>query len=290
MATTTAALLLCFCARASCKEPEPEPSCEDGALLQIRAPPSDASALLQGLQIPDEPLLQVRDEALLQNEAGQGTGMPWCRPRLCWSPYHHHNESQGDRPLCADALFELLVAVGDRLTALDYDWQICQGTLLGAIRDKDIIPWTADVDLCLGNESWARFKNQATAVQVPWRKQLPMVPGYTFGYERTESSTLFRGCEDNENQTAHQLDYDRRVAYVDISDSDNEQWPDRHSELHKGRLGPLMAGPKKMVEIRGRWFPAPEAAEEELEILYGPNWRTPDHAHSGHGHWRFDRA
>jgi hypothetical protein len=309
--TTTVALLL-FCAIVSCHESQDKvacdgASCEDSALLQRIGeqgmglaevsllprswPRSDGAGHFQdGAARPD-------GATLLQDGASHGTQVPWCRPRLCWSPYHQGSGPQGDRPLCADALFDLLVSVGGRLTDLGFDWQICHGTLLGAIRDNDIIPWTADVDICLRNESWHRFLDAAVPFENSdgwWASDLPerpplrtltpqWLPGYAFGFLTSDSVTTIRGCEDSATQDWHLLNYqDSRVVYMDISDCDRDPWPDPHMSTMRR----VVAEPKRMVMIRDRAFPAPRDAEIELEVLYGSGWRTPDRQHSSHGGWR----
>ena len=47
---------------------------------------------------------------------------------------------------------EVLLAAVDILNDLKYDYFLCNGTLLGIIRDSQLIPWDIDLDIGLGNE------------------------------------------------------------------------------------------------------------------------------------------
>ena len=61
----------------------------------------------------------------------------------CWQ------SSKKINPCCTDKLREMLINVTDVFDELDILYWIDFGTLLGAIRHQDIIPWDYDVDLCI---------------------------------------------------------------------------------------------------------------------------------------------
>lgn len=242
---------------------------------------NDASAAAQSAEPPDEALLIETSAAVsAKHDTTTMTGSIACRPMRCRSPYH--DVGPLDARNCSDALFDMLVSVSEKLTAEGYDWQLCQGTLLGAVRDRDIIPWSGDVDVCLSEESWLRLQRSALpegnglvgsalpAAEEQW------LPGYNIGYE--PGKMAMRTCENFEDQEPAPLDcFDQSMVYMDIVNIETCPWK-QHA-----RMLDIIRGSKRMVEIRGRFFPAPGDAEAELESLYGSDWRTPTLDHGAHG-------
>ena len=60
-------------------------------------------------------------------------------------------------PNCADVLFKYLVDVTDSLEALNITYYIQYGTLIGAVRDQNIIPWETDIDIVVPKLSSAQM-------------------------------------------------------------------------------------------------------------------------------------
>lgn len=190
-----------------------------------------------------------------------------CRSHPCWSPYHSTGVQPHGVPSCADALFNMLVAVAEGLNSHGLDWRICEGTLLGAERDEEIIPWTADVDLCLTEASFLRFREY---VQSPAN----MHTDYVFGNANTE---YIRGCGNFPTGDAYDFSWQNlNFVYMDLYNTDRINFFDNP-------MREIMNGPKKNATIRGKKFPAPQDAKQFLEMTYGPNWSIPDHTHSPHG-------
>ncbi|CAJ1456681.1 unnamed protein product [Effrenium voratum] len=57
---------------------------------------------------------------------------------------------------CSDLMFEMLVDFSDFLRRHNVTFMVSEGTLLGAVRDQDIIPYTADLDIFVPREGWEK--------------------------------------------------------------------------------------------------------------------------------------
>merc|ERR1712032_99310 len=68
------------------------------------------------------------------------------------------------------------------MTKNDVEYYVLFGTLLGAHRDKDIIPWSGDLDLGIYSKDVLKLTTQK---DIPW----------SFGYQN--SFVIPRGCENH---------------------------------------------------------------------------------------------
>jgi len=176
-------------------------------------------------------------------EAIQCVGVPCVYKGNC-------GKADAARPCCADSLFELLNKTADFLEANDIEYYVWAGTLLGGVRDQDIIPYTADIDLAM------RYDGMSKLVE--------SVSSYAYG---REGDALVRGCAAHGGAGAVEKEFtwnDLSLPYMDVYDID--RW--KSIVPYKDQF----TGNGKVV-IRGRSFPAPKRPEDLLQIKYG-DWHT----------------
>jgi len=80
----------------------------------------------------------------------------------------HVARISGD-PKCPRTRFEMLALLSRELEGTGIAWFVHYGTLLGAVRDERIIPWTNDVDVCVPHRTSiaeADFMKNLTCVEV----------------------------------------------------------------------------------------------------------------------------
>ena len=80
----------------------------------------------------------------------------------------HVTRTSGD-PKCPSTRFEMLSLLSRELEGSGIAWFVHYGTLLGAVRDEQIIPWTNDVDVCVPHRTSiaeADFMKNLTCVEV----------------------------------------------------------------------------------------------------------------------------
>lgn len=138
-----------------------------------------------------------------------------------------------------------LAAILDRLKVQYY---LADGTLLGAVRDGDLIPWDDDVGLCMKHED---FQDRREAL----KEEL-----IAHGFEVEEGSTrnpklnIFKRSEKFE-LTSWRLRGRMRVRW-------GLKMPARFLEA------------PGLVTLRGRVYPSPSPVEDYLAHRYG-DWQTP---------------
>lgn len=190
----------------------------------------------------------------------------WCEDRRCWSAYHSQGAQPLGMPKCENSLFDMLVSVSDGLKAHGLDYVLCWGTLLGALRNQDIIPWTTDIDFCLTNKSYFKVKEGNRSYL---HTDLAVNPDVSNG------DHLLRVCGNFSDGELHEFSSDNRsFVFADLYNADKYTYLSAEQRQ-------IINGPKKMVTIRGRDFPAPAQAEQFLDIAYGSGWRTPDQKKQG---------
>ena len=161
---------------------------------------------------------------------------------------------------------------------------VSYGTLLGAQRENNVIPWTADIDICVPSlikeSTRTVFSQMATCFDVE-----PYIDSDLFH--------LYSKAADVEVVSHGWLR--RSTAYVDVYGafgrgeavtseallylvgSHSARNPDGITLL-ESLVFPINASG---VRIGDRSYAAPRDPEALLEIMYGKEWRTPDRGHSG---------
>lgn len=171
---------------------------------------------------------------------------------------------------CKDLMYEMLSDFSDFLTRNNVTHFVVEGTLLGGVREKDIIPYTADVDLMIPRSGWEKAKEinkdrskdrSYTFMQDPHERNCARLCAVWNGLPVNRAS-FDKSFEWDTEQVGNDLAY-----FLDIYDEDMD-----FAQKLKHLIYPL-----SNVTIRNRTFPAPREKELYVEARYGPSWRTPDH-------------
>ena len=72
-----------------------------------------------------------------------------------WATYGRWGGLQTRGLCCSDLLFLILTDIVGFLETKGIPYVVMYGTLLGGVRDRDLLPWTADVDLVVAREYWS---------------------------------------------------------------------------------------------------------------------------------------
>lgn len=146
------------------------------------------------------------------------------------------------------------------------------GTLLGAVRDGDVIEWDHDLDLLARPADVPRIREalagegvQVTPIEVS-RSWLALAPGGVPHASIASLSLSVDGVGVGElwlpvlfsDGVLRIVDLARRVSF----------WP-------QTALPAYVFETLGEAEVRGRRYPVPGRAEVLLEWLYGPEWRVP---------------
>ena len=169
-------------------------------------------------------------------------------------------ESEDDREFLMDALERLLASLNDGCGVPGF---VCFGTLLGAVRDRELIGHDNDVDLAY----LSRFTHPVDITREAYRVERRL---------RADGWTIRRGSAVRIN--VHVKMPNGRMRFVDVF---TFGWVD--GVLYMPSDVAVPARPETMlplgtVELAGRRVPAPADPETLLELVYGPGWRVPDPA------------
>ena len=82
-----------------------------------------------------------------------------------------------------ELLFEMLVAIDELCEKHSITYFLDSGTLLGAVREKDFIPWDDDADISMKREDYEKFLAVANELPKPYRLVTPeCYGGYFFDF------------------------------------------------------------------------------------------------------------
>lgn len=186
--------------------------------------------------------------------------------------------SQGD-PTCPRTRFAMLAWLAQELEGTGIDWFLTYGTLLGAVRNGSIIPWTDDVDICIPHTNLVEeFMKNQKCFNVDYPSTIARMyskagnverfspfwfwfsePVYIDVYHLFNCSTY----KDPYNCTK-QLPPDVDGVYLvgSCHNTSNKYLP-WHDVFPINTSG---------VEMHGLPFPTPRHPEALLSLEYGPTW------------------
>ena len=159
-----------------------------------------------------------------------------------------------------DRLLDRLARVQEDLEELGLEPFVVYGTLLGAVRDGDLIPHDDDADLgyVSAHEHPADVLRENLALERALRQRGYSVLRHSGGHLQLTFS-------DADVALDHYIDI--FTAFVT---------GDRTYLCFQVGAEGLDLRPRTDVTIRGRRYPAPVASEALLAATYGPGWRIPD--------------
>lgn len=169
--------------------------------------------------------------------------------------------------LCPSTRAGMLHFVADWLEEHQAPYCLCFGTLLGLVRDGNIIPWTGDVDLCV---FWSTGEARDLIVEIPCFDVTKLAYRYVSLRPRNPDAERVAPW------WRVLLGLEPRTVYVDLYGVTSENggpqlWVLGAAPVHRDLIWPLVS-----FEALGRTWPIPREAEAWLAALYGADWRTPD--------------
>jgi len=216
---------------------------------------------------------------------------------------------------CPRTVTEMLPYVVDRLERHEVPYFLNYGTLLGAVRDESVIPWTSDIDISIVGLHEMNVPGEST--HEPFLEALEELES-CFSFEKYQQVqfALYPRHPDAHfwgpwyNRQLVNVDfYDvledvgeyKRVegvlyapSYIYLVGSRGKQYASPHGmffgcpPMPQPRAGAacsptsaLFPLNKTGVWIGGRQFAAPHEPSVLLENVFGPDWRTPDSVQSG---------
>jgi hypothetical protein len=174
-----------------------------------------------------------------------------------------------------EVLHDALELIGGRLRDAGIWHCLAFGTLLGAVRDRDLIEWDHDLDLMVRPADLAGIVSSCSDERVslkpieiagawlalrvggPAGVSHATLPGLSLTVDGTGVGELW----------APVLFSDGVLRVYDLAD-EVSLWP-------QTALPAFVFDQLRDVEVRGRSYPAPEHAETLLEWIYGEDWLTP---------------
>lgn len=173
----------------------------------------------------------------------------------------------------AENLIDFLNDVCETLKSMEVNYWLEGGTLLGAIRDKKLIPWDHDLDIGLLFESEKKSKKIVKVLKNKFKVKALSFPEYDdiwqLGdirllkvYKNKYIKSKTDPCLDIFFYYKGELD-DIGPVYKYVVWNRNAYHPEKF-------LNNL-----KRAELEGIEFPVPGLYEEFLEAKYGADWKTP---------------
>jgi len=192
------------------------------------------------------------------------------RRRLRRTPFRHRRYRHWARALLGDAV--------DILGEAGIDYHLDYGTLLGLVRDGDIIPWDGDLDIGVLATDWPVLETTFDAFrQRGWR-----VPHTK--YEMGTEGPGWRASDPKQITIATPVLLPTTLGRITMdvvakyADGDYLRWYSGHLPCRAPAT--YFAG-RREIAVAGRMARIPAEAEAYLSLIYG-DWRTPRRDYVAH--------
>lgn len=158
-----------------------------------------------------------------------------------------------------DEMITLATKVHKILDAHKIAHILCYGSLWGALRREDVLPWDTDVDFCIWSEDlesveeaymYKLFKFEGVALSYDFSKGAYVA---TYGNARCDL-VVFGMSED--------YAWLKRLGIRNTFGAQTDQFPSR-----------LIAPPLSTMKLHGKDFPVPRGGIEIQKYLYPDNWQ-----------------
>jgi hypothetical protein len=199
-------------------------------------------------------------------------------PMHCSTPICDRTVKCKGAMCCNTVMYDALSNITAWFDRHDVEYVVLDGTLLGGARDKDVIPWTEDLDIGIHAKDVPKLIRQK---EIPFHfayKQETVIPrgceahnpGFPGKYSDSTPSldTLAHGLEAQTGQGSYYIDiYPFETSWEISNEFDS-------GCLKRNKDGTIRKG---TVRIRDRTFNAPVDIEQCLVEWYGKDWRIPKH-------------
>jgi hypothetical protein len=163
---------------------------------------------------------------------------------------------------CTEHLLEVLEYVGNLLEQHGITYWLDYGTLLGAVRHRDLIPWDGDADLGILEDDVERVA-----------ALVPVIERDGYSLDQSHPAVLRIHYSPVNHRHVDLIPWRDEDGVLHDRHAPDDQWP--------GMSGSA-AFPRRFIEelttlpVHGRLYPAPAHYDEFLRVhRYGPHYMTP---------------
>lgn len=216
----------------------------------------------------------VKELRLLPTTQGLSCRSPRCDRNATTCAPGQPRSWESPHGCCSDYMMIILTDVTGWLREQGIPYFITYSTLLGALREGDMLSWTQDADIVVDRTYWPQLQRGLENADFFGGRK------YLFSVDQWEER-VSRVCADWEGFASSTIggESDRYTRtnefHLDVYASDWWQITEMHLIDCVEPLGTME------VPIRGINFSAPARPRACLEKLYGAEWRTPKQALAG---------
>ena len=227
-------------------------------------------------------------DACLQYECARGDR---CRDGAAPARY-----DGDDPPCCLHVLRDMAAAFEAAMCELGLEYFAAYGMLIGLIRQDQLIPWTADNDYVVTEQTLAAMLDLSPEEQAVFADRGLAVFFDNYFYRICITPAFAGGALTRWRRESHEW-YPLAHPYADIFFAREQELRDDHNSslgMHLvdqlGCAHPLTYfRPAQRRGVYGNAFrvSVPARAEEVVARVYGRDWRVPDKQKRPHGDWDF---